>query len=237
MTTDDFNHQAAFNFGDSNSDTGGLIAGVSERLDPPNGQTYFKNPSGRFCNGRLIIDFLMDAMDMSFLNAYMDTIGAPSFKKGCNFAVAGSTILPATASFVSPFSFAIQIAQFVRFKARVLEIQMRTKKLNKYLPSADSFPKGLYMFDIAQNDLAGSFYSNSSDQVLYSIPTILLEFETGFKKLYDEGARNFWIHNTCPLGCLPQNIAKFGTDSSKFDELGCVTTHNQASKLLVILGQ
>lgn len=37
------------------------------------------------------------------------------------------------------------------------------------------------MFDIGQNDLAGAFYSKSLDQVLASIPTILLEFETGIK--------------------------------------------------------
>lgn len=53
-----FNYPAVFNFGDSNSDTGGLVAGMGEQLDPPNGQTFFKKPSGRFCDGRLIIDFL-----------------------------------------------------------------------------------------------------------------------------------------------------------------------------------
>ena len=37
------------------------------------------------------------------------------------------------------------------------------------------------MFDIGQNDIAGAFYSQSLDQVLASIPTILLEFETGIK--------------------------------------------------------
>lgn len=52
-----------------------------------------------------------------------------------------------------------------------------------------------------------------------------------FQKLYDQGARYFWIHNTGPLGCLPQNVAKFGTDPSKLDELGCVSSHNQAAKL------
>lgn len=57
-STIDFNYPAVFNFGDSNSDTGGLVAGVGDRLDPPNGQTYFQKPSGRFCDGRLIIDFL-----------------------------------------------------------------------------------------------------------------------------------------------------------------------------------
>lgn len=54
----DFNYPAVFNFGDSNSDTGGLVAGLGEHLDPPNGLAYFKNPSGRFCDGRLIVDFL-----------------------------------------------------------------------------------------------------------------------------------------------------------------------------------
>ncbi|KAH7839577.1 hypothetical protein Vadar_005953 [Vaccinium darrowii] len=228
----DFSYPAVFNFGDSNSDTGGLVAGVGERLDPPNGQIYFQKPSGRFCDGRLIIDFLMDAMDMPFLNPYLDSIGVPSFRKGCNFAAAGSTILPATASSVSPFSFGIQVAQFFRFKARVLDLLAKTKKLDKYLPAVDYFAKGLYMFDIGQNDLAGAFYSKPLDQVLASIPTILAEFEAGINKLYDQGARNFWVHNTGPLGCLAQNIAKFGTDPSKLDELGCVSSHNQASGLL-----
>lgn len=227
----EFNYPAVFNFGDSNSDTGGLVAGIGDGLDPPNGQTYFHRPSGRFCDGRLIVDFLMDAMDLPFLNPYLDSLGTPSFRQGCNFATAGCTILPATPSSVSPFSFGIQVAQFLRFKARVLELLAQGKKLQKYLPTEDYFVKGLYTFDIGQNDLAGGFYSKSLDQVLASIPTILMEFETGIKKLYDQGARNFWIHNTGPLGCLAQNVAKFGKDSSKLDELGCVNSHNQAAKL------
>lgn len=69
----------------------------------------------------------MDAMDLPFLNSYLDSVAAPSFKKGANFAAAGSTILPATASSVSPFSFGIQVAQFLRFKNRVSEIQAKSK--------------------------------------------------------------------------------------------------------------
>ncbi|KHG21223.1 hypothetical protein F383_05901 [Gossypium arboreum] len=269
-----FNYPAVFNFGDSNSDTGELVAALGDILDLPNGQTYFKTPSGRFCDGRLtidflnsnsdtgelisagieslepphgqsyfqtpsgrycdgrlIIDFLMDAMDLPFLNAYLDSIGLPSFHKGCNFAAAGSTIQPATAQSVSPFSFGVQVAQFVRFKARVLELLAKGKRLDKYLPAQDYFQKALYMFDIGQNDLAGAFYSKTLDQVLASIPTILIEFETGIKALYDQGARNFWIHNTGPLGCLAQNVAKFGTDASSLEEQGCVRKHNQAAKI------
>jgi len=55
------------------------------------------------------------------------------------------------------------------------------KKFDQFFPNEDSFEKGLYMFDIGQNDLAGAFYSKTLDQILASIPAILLEFETGIK--------------------------------------------------------
>lgn len=43
------------------------------------------------------------------------------------------------------------------------------------------------------------------------------------------GARSFWIHNTGPLGCLPRIIAKFGKDTTKLDQFGCVNSHNRAA--------
>ncbi|KAH9688708.1 kinesin-like protein KIN-1 [Citrus sinensis] len=213
------------------ANTGELAAGLGFTLDPVYGRTHFKASSGRFCDGRLIVDFLMDAMKLPFLNAYLDSIGMPSFQKGCNFAAAGSTIHQATPTSVCPFSFDIQVNQFLHFKARVVDLLAKGKRLDKYIPAVDYFSKGLYTFDIGQNDLAGAFYSKTIDQVLASIPKILEEFETGLRRLYDEGARNFWIHNTGPLGCLAQNVAKFGTEPSMLDELGCVSGHNQAAKL------
>ncbi|XP_029125786.1 GDSL esterase/lipase At1g54790 isoform X2 [Cajanus cajan] len=229
VANSDFSYPAVFNFGDSNSDTGELAAGLGFLVTPPNGQSYFKPPSGRFSDGRLIVDFLMDAFKLPFLNAYLDSLGLPTFRHGCNFAASGSTILPATATSISLFSFGVQVSQFLRFKGRVLQL-LQGKKFDQYVPSEDYFEKGLYMFDIGQNDLTGAFYSKTLDQVLASIPTILLEFESGIKKLYDLGARNFWIHNTGPLGCLATVIAKFGTNSSNLDELGCVSSQNQAAK-------
>jgi len=55
------------------------------------------------------------------------------------------------------------------------------RKFDKYVPDENVFEKGLYMFDIGQNDLAGAFYSKTLDQILASIPTILLELEKGIK--------------------------------------------------------
>ena len=48
---------AIFNFGDSNSDTGGLSAAFGQ-APPPNGETFFHTPSGRYSDGRLVIDFI-----------------------------------------------------------------------------------------------------------------------------------------------------------------------------------
>lgn len=49
---------AIFNFGDSNSDTGGLAAAFPSTLYKPYGETFFHDPAGRFSDGRLIIDFI-----------------------------------------------------------------------------------------------------------------------------------------------------------------------------------
>ncbi|XP_022727647.1 GDSL esterase/lipase At1g54790-like [Durio zibethinus] len=226
------NYPAVFNFGDSNSDTGGIVAGKAFPLIPPNGETYFLEPSGRFCDGRLIIDFLMEAMELPYLNPYLDSVGSPSFATGCNFATGGSTILPANAVSTSPFSFNLQLSQFFRFKNRVIALLLEDKELQRYLPPEDSFKQGLYMFDIGQNDLDAAFYSSTSEeQVLASIPKILSGLKYGIKRLYDAGARNFWIHNTGPLGCLPRIIATFGKNASNLDELGCIISHNRAANV------
>ena len=48
---------AVYIFGDSNSDTGGAYA-VFSAAQYPNGETFFGLLPGRFCDGRLILDFL-----------------------------------------------------------------------------------------------------------------------------------------------------------------------------------
>ncbi|CAN1765662.1 GDSL esterase/lipase At3g05180 [Linum perenne] len=133
-------YPAVFNFGDSNSDTGGLAAGIGYPIE-------------RF------------------------PYGAPSFKRGTNFATGGSTIVANAANTFSPFTFGVQVAQFVRFKARVLE-------------------------------------------------------------LLATGARNFWIHNTGPLGCLATVIAQTTAattagnktkSSDDLDQFGCLASRNRAA--------
>lgn len=53
-------YEAIFNFGDSISDTGNAAKFYHQPAvaSSPYGSTYFKGPSGRMSNGRLIIDFI-----------------------------------------------------------------------------------------------------------------------------------------------------------------------------------
>ncbi|XP_019183496.1 PREDICTED: GDSL esterase/lipase At5g14450-like [Ipomoea nil] len=220
---------AVYNFGDSNSDTGGRSAALGE-VRPPNGETFFGKPSGRYCDGRLVIDFIAENLGLPYLNAYLDSIGT-SFRHGANFATAGSSILPGG---YSPFFLDIQISQFIQFKKRTIELYNKLAGTNQVykdvLPRPEEFSKSLYTFDIGQNDLSHGFQYSNVSQTLQSIPKIMDKFSQALYQLYGEGARNFWIHNTGPIGCLPISVAYNKDNHNNVDKNGCAATHNRVAQ-------
>jgi hypothetical protein len=72
----------------------------------------------------------VEAMDMPLLNAYLDSVGEPSFRTGVNFAQAGCSITPAKPTSVSPFSFGLQIKQFFAFKDKVTKLLAKGMKVS-----------------------------------------------------------------------------------------------------------
>ena len=61
----DCHFPAIFNFGASNSDTGGLAASFFAPK-APYGETYFHRPAGRFSDGRIILDFIGNVFQFKF---------------------------------------------------------------------------------------------------------------------------------------------------------------------------
>ena len=49
-----------FNFGDSNSDTGGVAAIMGIHIAAPEGRAFFGHPPGRLCDGRVVLDFICE---------------------------------------------------------------------------------------------------------------------------------------------------------------------------------
>ncbi|KAK4719666.1 hypothetical protein R3W88_018004 [Solanum pinnatisectum] len=223
---------AIYNFGDSNSDTGGKSAAFRQ-VPPPNGLTFFGSPMGRVCDGRLIIDIIADRLELQYLSPYLDSVMA-NFRNGANFATAGSSILPGG---YSPFSLEVQISQFLQFKKRTillsdLSIPNKSKwsssKVN--IANPQDFSKALYTFDIGQNDLSYGFQHTHEAQVRASIPLIIDNFTQAIHQLYYEGAVNFWIHNTGPIGCLPYSVIDYPLKPQGLDGIGCIENQNKVAR-------
>lgn len=58
MGLEDCHFPAIFNFGDSNSDTGGLAAAFPHAVSEPYGETFFHETVGRYSDGRVLLDFI-----------------------------------------------------------------------------------------------------------------------------------------------------------------------------------
>ncbi|KAM7267766.1 hypothetical protein ACFE04_009932 [Oxalis oulophora] len=219
-----------FNFGDSNSDTGGISAAFYPTVSP-SGETFFHKPSGRASDGRLIIDFIAQHLGLPYLSAYLDSMGT-DFRHGANFATGGATVLHYDESWfqngVSPFPVDIQVEQFIQFKAR--SSGLYTKVGN--LPRPEDFANALYIFDIGQNDIAAGFRKTNYERFDGSVYDIANQISASVRKLYSQGARTFWIHNTGPLGCLALNLQYTQHSTSDLvDRNHCVRAQNRISQL------
>ncbi|PON64264.1 Lipase [Parasponia andersonii] len=225
---------AVYNFGDSNSDTGGRSAAFT-RTHSPYGITFFGKPSGRLSDGHLMIDFMVDKLDLPYLHAYLDSIGS-NFRYGANFATGGSTIQPINGRMfearLSPFSLDIQLLQFQQFKSRTNELfsQGIKSEIKGSLPRPEDFSEALYTLDIGQNDLYDALRLMTLEQVQASISNITQKLASAVERLYQQGARKFWIHNTGPIGCLPVTVVYNPPKPEDMDDNGCLKSHNEVAQ-------
>lgn len=217
------NFEAIFNFGDSNSDTGGFWAAFPAQSGPF-GMTYFKRPAGRASDGRLIVDFFAEALGLPFLSPYLQSVGS-DYRHGANYATLASTVLlPNTSLFVtgiSPFSLAIQLNQMKQFKALVDEFYSPS---STSLPPPDIFGKSLYMLYIGQNDFTSNLGASTGGDKQYLLQ-VVSQIAGTIKELFGLGGRTFMVLNLAPVGCYP---AFLDGQSSDLDEFGCAISYNNA---------
>ncbi|XP_019171903.1 PREDICTED: GDSL esterase/lipase LIP-4-like [Ipomoea nil] len=220
-----FKTPVIFNFGDSNSDTGGYVAGQLYR-SPIRFAFFGDFFSNRWCDGRLMIDFLGESLKSHYLSPYLETLTS-SFQNGVNFAVAGAKTLQKDNNL---FTLSTRGLQFRRFHA--FSLNLHSKGTKGTFGDMD-FKKAMYMIDIGQNDISEAFLKEhfSKPQVISNISSFIFQIKSAINVIYSAGGRNFWVHNTGPMGCLPYVLTKLGGGvGAEFDEIGCLKSQNEVAQ-------
>ncbi|KAK9091499.1 hypothetical protein Sjap_024676 [Stephania japonica] len=222
---------AIFAFGDSLSDTGNAIQAFpfyASSENSPYGSTFFHAPTGRFSDGRLIIDFIASKWGFPFIEPYFKDV-FPNYKHGVNFAVAGATVQNITEPI--PFFLPMQTDHFVRFKRSVYALLNTTSRYAAlHVPTKEAFRDGTYMIFIGINDiLSGLFDHDLAPSVVKekTVPLVVAGISKAVQDLHKEEAKNFLIFNVPAVGCMPMVLAMASQGPfNSTDKMGCLKEYN-----------
>ncbi|OAY83283.1 GDSL esterase/lipase [Ananas comosus] len=232
-----------FSFGDSLIDTGNLLHAVGNAHlpvgRPPYGETFFGHPTGRFSNGRVVIDFIAEAFELPFLPPYLAGRGPEDFEHGANFAVGGATALNN--------SFFAAKGMEVTWTDYSLSTQLQWFKNLLPLLSNESDYSGimdtsLFMVgEIGGNDYNHPFFSGrlTTDEVRSFVPFVTDAIASAIHDLIKLGAKTLVVPGNLPNGCVPMYLSMFRSQNYEdYDpQTRCIKWINEFSeyhnKLLV----
>ncbi|TKY64213.1 GDSL esterase/lipase 1 [Spatholobus suberectus] len=221
-----------FVFGDSLFDPGNnqyLNSSIREASTTwPYGETYFKHPTGRLSDGRLVPDFIAQFANLTILPPYLQH-GAHQFIDGANFASAGSCVLAHNESKV--IDLPTQLSYF-KTVVKSLEQKLGDKKAKRVLNNA------VYLFSMGGNDYFG--LRNQNSNVTHSYQTQYAKMVIGnltntLKEVYGLGGRKIAFQNVGPLGCAPSFRARKAKMGGGCDELASAMARQHNRFLSVAL--
>ncbi|GKV09711.1 hypothetical protein SLEP1_g21168 [Rubroshorea leprosula] len=198
----DKHRTAFFIFGDSFMDAGNNNYINTTTLDQANfwpyGETYFKSPTGRFSDGRLIPDFIAKYAKLPLIPPFLQP-GFRHFYNGVNFASAGAGALVETFQ-----GDVIDLKTQLRYFKKV-ESWLRKKLGND--EGKLTISKAVYLVSIGSNDYMSPFLTHSTSLNTYTVSTfvgmVIGNLTSVIKEIYKSGGRKFAFVNLPDLGCLP----------------------------------
>ncbi|KAL8113433.1 hypothetical protein AgCh_020663 [Apium graveolens] len=208
-------------FGDSLSDTGNnnFISTIVKANHTPYGVSFPGGiPTGRFSDGKLMSDFLADALSLKQLvPPFLDPNLPPSeLSTGVCFASAGSGYGDRTGATWNVIPVTKQYQKyFKKYKQRLVTI-VGEKKVSHIL-------KNSLVFSTAGSNDMFQFYTNPMPhKSMHQYQNaIISDIEKFIKSLYKEGCRNMAIAGI-PLICVPPGVGA---------ELGCSNDKNSDSNV------
>ncbi|PWA14360.1 Lipase, GDSL [Artemisia annua] len=221
---------ALFVFGDSFFDPGNNNYINTSTLDqanfPPYGETHFHFPTGRFSDGRIIPDFILEYAKLPLIPPYMSPRSQMYYRIGANFASAGAGALAETFQ-GAVISLKTQLSNHKTVEERLRKIYGNTEAKN-------TLSKAVYLFSIGTNDYISPYLITNSTRFnsTYSnsqlVQIVIGNLTTAIKELHKRGGRKFGFLNLGPLGCLP-GIRIILNPSS--DSGGCIEAASLLAKL------
>ncbi|XP_021775249.1 GDSL esterase/lipase At1g71250 [Chenopodium quinoa] len=200
---------AIFAFGDSIVDSGNTnyLASIAKSNYWPYGCDFRQGPSGRFCNGRTVIDILGERLAIPYLPAFADpaAIGLRIIR-GVNYASAGAGILDVTSRhWGNRFSLSQQVLNFERSLDQ-LRNMMTGRNMTQYLEKSVAF-LAFGTNDYINNYLMSSYDSSYNYRPPEFANLLLNSYARQILALYNVGLRKFFIVGLAPIGCTPNQKA------------------------------
>ncbi|GAV61417.1 Lipase_GDSL domain-containing protein [Cephalotus follicularis] len=227
------NKVAIFVFGDSVFDVGNnnyLNIGIEGKANfPPYGETFFRQPTGRFCDGRTIPDYAASYANIPYWKPFLDT-SYQNFTNGANFASAGGTVIPGDNPITLNFGTQVGYLQQV---ANLLNETLGHTEAQKILRNGiyfSSFGGVDYMYYTSENENA-----TESEQLEF-VTTVIGNFTYWIEEIYQKGGRKFAFQNVGPLGCQPEMKQSYNLTGKECYEFvqTLATLHNNALSNMAI---
>lgn len=234
---------ANFVFGDSLVEVGNnnYIPSLSRANYVPNG-IDFGRPTGRFTNGRTIVDIIGQELGFkTFTPPYLapSTTGAVILQ-GVNYASGSAGILNNTGKiFIARINMDAQLDNFANTRQDIISMIG--------LPAAiDLLRTSIFSITIGSNDFINNYFTPAfSDSGHRLIPpelfvgSMISRYRLQLARLYNLGARKIIVVNVGPIGCIPyqrDSNPSLGNNCANSPNLMAQLFNNQLRGLLTELG-
>ncbi|XBI28010.1 hypothetical protein VPH35_052338 [Triticum aestivum] len=226
-----------FSFGDSLADTGNFpfLYGNDSRepaLRTPYGETFFRRATGRFSDGRLIVDFIADTMGLPFVRPYLSGRTAEDFASGANFAVGGAMAL-------GPDFFRGRGVPMGDRMHLGVEMKWFHDLLDLLCPADRADCMGMMnqslflVGEIGGNDYNIPLLSRVPfEKIRTFTPSVVAKISSTVTELIGLGAKTLVVPGNLPIGCVPNYLMIFKSDKKEDyePETGCLRWMNEFSK-------